>query len=90
MAERYVGPLVEARRAKGLTEDAAREQLADTVVLGTMMLHQGHVDGLVSSAGHTTAATVRTALQLIKTRPGAAHSAKRLDDRGPHPRPWST
>ena len=72
LVERYVGPLVEARRGKGLTEDAAREQLADTVVLGTMMLHQGHVDGLVSGAVHTTAATVRPALQLIKTRPGAA------------------
>jgi phosphate acetyltransferase len=71
LVERYVGPLVEARRGKGLTEDAAREQLADTVVLGTM-LHQGHVDGLVSGAVHTTAATDRPALQLIKTRPGAA------------------
>ena len=53
LVERYVDALVEVRRGKGLTEDAAREQLADTVVLGTMMLHQGHVDGLVSGAVHT-------------------------------------
>jgi phosphate acetyltransferase len=72
LIDRYVDALVEARRHKGLTVDAAREQLADTVVLGTMMLRQGDVDGLVSGAVHTTAATVRPALQLIKTRPGAS------------------
>jgi phosphate acetyltransferase len=72
LVEQYVGPLVELRRHKGMTEDMAREQLADTVVLGTMMLAQGDVDGLVSGAVHTTAATVRPALQLVRTAPGAA------------------
>ncbi|RME25859.1 MAG: phosphate acetyltransferase [Deltaproteobacteria bacterium] len=66
----YVGPMVELRRHKGLTESMARDQLQDPVVLGTMMLQQGEVDGLVSGAVHTTANTIRPALQLIRTRPG--------------------
>lgn len=69
--ERYVKSMVELRRHKGLDPTLAREQLQDTVVLGTMMLAQGEVDGLVSGAIHTTANTVRPALQLIKTRPDA-------------------
>jgi phosphate acetyltransferase len=69
--ERYVAPMVELRRQKGLTEVMARQQLEDNVVLGTMMLARGEVDGLVSGAVHTTANTVRPALQLIKTAPGA-------------------
>ncbi len=69
--ERYVSGMVELRKHKGLTADGARNQLRDNVVLGTMMLAQGEVDGLVSGAVHTTANTVRPALQLIKTRPDA-------------------
>ena len=70
-AERYVDALVEARRHKGMTVDIARDQLADTITLGTMMLHLGEVDGLVAGAVHTTAATLRPALQVIGTAPGA-------------------
>ena len=69
---RYVGPMVELRKSKGLTAPQAEAQLEDTVVLGTMMLALGEVDGLVSGAVHTTANTVRPALQLIKTAPGAS------------------
>ncbi|NLH82725.1 MAG: phosphate acetyltransferase [Phyllobacteriaceae bacterium] len=68
--ETYVAPMVALRRSKGLTPEQALAQLEDTVVLGTMMLAEGHVDGLVSGAVHTTASTVRPALQLIKTAPG--------------------
>ncbi|SEJ75503.1 phosphotransacetylase [Deinococcus reticulitermitis] len=68
----YVAPMVELRRSKGLTEPQALAQLEDTVVIGTMMLALGEVDGLVSGAIHTTANTVRPALQLIKTAPGAS------------------
>ncbi len=70
--EKYVARLVELRKAKGLTEEQAREMLADNVVLGTMMLEAGEVDGLVSGAVHTTANTIRPPLQIIKTAPGAA------------------
>ncbi len=69
--ERYVAPMVELRSHKGLTADGARNQLRDQIVLGTMMLAQGEVDGLVAGAVHTTAATVRPALQLIKTHENA-------------------
>jgi phosphate acetyltransferase len=71
VAERYVTPLVELRRHKGWTEDVAREHLADPVTVGTMMLQRGEVDGLVSGAVHTTASTVRPALQIIGPKPGA-------------------
>lgn len=70
--ERYVAPMVELRKGKGLSDGQARAQLEDSVVLGTMMLATDEVDGLVSGAVHTTASTVRPALQLIKTAPGSS------------------
>ncbi|OAM43125.1 MULTISPECIES: phosphate acetyltransferase [Eikenella] len=70
--EQYVAPMVELRKNKGLTPGLARQALEDSVVLGTMMLQQDDVDGLVSGAVHTTANTIRPALQLIKTAPGAS------------------
>ncbi len=72
LIEQYVEPMCELRKSKGLTPEQAREQLQDTVVLGTMMMALNHVDGLVSGAVHTTANTIRPALQLIKTAPGAS------------------
>lgn len=68
--ENYVARLVELRKNKGMTEAVAREQLLDTVVLGTMMLEANEVDGLVSGAVHTTANTIRPPMQIIKTAPG--------------------
>ncbi|MCX7205516.1 MAG: phosphate acetyltransferase [Proteobacteria bacterium] len=68
----YVDAMVELRKSKGLTQGQALQQLEDTVVLGTMMLAVDRVDGLVSGAIHTTASTVRPALQLIKTAPGSS------------------
>ncbi|WNN43124.1 phosphate acetyltransferase [Winslowiella toletana] len=70
--ENYVARLVELRKSKGMTEVVAREQLEDNVVLGTMMLEQNEVDGLVSGAVHTTANTIRPPLQLIKTAPNSS------------------
>jgi phosphate acetyltransferase len=67
---RYIEPMVELRKGKGLNAPMAEAQLEDTVVLGTMMLALDEVDGLVSGAIHTTANTIRPALQLIKTAPG--------------------
>jgi phosphate acetyltransferase len=67
---RYVEPMTALRRAKGLTALQAEQQLEDNVVLGTMMLALDEVDGLVSGAVHTTANTIRPALQLIRTAPG--------------------
>jgi phosphate acetyltransferase len=71
VAERYVAPLAQLRRHKGWTEEMARDHLADPIMVGTMMLKQGEVDGMVAGAVHTTAATVRPALQILGTRPGS-------------------
>jgi phosphate acetyltransferase len=68
IAERYVAPLVELRRRRGWSEQIARDRLTDAIWVGTMMLQQGEVDGLVAGAVHTTAATVRPALQILGTR----------------------
>ncbi len=65
--KKYIPPLVEMRKHKNMTEEIAEDHLSDNVVLGTMMLALGEVDGLVSGAVHSSANTVRPALQLIKT-----------------------
>jgi len=70
--QHYIKPMMELREHKGLTVQMAEDQLQDRVVLGTMMLALGEVDGLVSGALHTTANTVRPAFQLIGTSESAA------------------
>jgi phosphate acetyltransferase len=72
VAERFVAPLMALRAHKGWTEEIARERLADPITVGTMMLREGDVGGLVAGAEHTTAHTVRPALQLLGTAPGAS------------------
>ncbi|MGB6222831.1 phosphate acetyltransferase [Haloferula sp.] len=69
--DRYLDPLLERRRSKGMTEKDAIESLRDNTVLGTIMLALDEVDGLVSGAIQSTANTIRPALQLIKTHPDA-------------------
>lgn len=70
VSEQYIKPLIELRAHKGLNEPMAKAQLQDPVMVGTLMLQQGEVDGLVSGAEHTTANTIRPALQIIKTGAG--------------------
>lgn len=72
IANDYIAPLVKLRQHKGVTEQMAESYLEDTNVLGTMMLAQNDVDGLVSGAINTTANTIRPALQLVKTKPDAS------------------
>lgn len=69
LREKYLPLLLEMRKHKGLTEQNAREALQDNIVVGTLMLSKGEVDGLVAGTIHTTANTVRPALMLIKTKP---------------------
>lgn len=69
--KRYVAPLAEMRRHKGLSEAMAAELLEDNVYLATVMLALDEADGMVSGAVHSTASTIRPALQLIRTAPGA-------------------
>ncbi len=68
--ETYVQAFYELRRAKGMTEELAARTLADPVTFATMMVRQGDADGMVSGAAHSTADTVRPALQILKTKPG--------------------
>ena len=68
--DKYISPLVKLRSHKGVDKNIATVQLKDNIVLATMMLKQGDVDGMVAGAVNTTANTIRPALQLIKTAPG--------------------
>ncbi len=70
LIEKYVPTLVELRKAKGMTPELARAALSDNIMLAVMMLKFGEVDGLVSGAIHSTADTLRPALQIIRTAPG--------------------
>ncbi len=66
---RYASRLAELRAHKGVTPEKAREMLQDSAYFGTMMIACGDADGMVSGACHTTANTIRPALQIIKTKP---------------------
>ena len=59
------------RRHKGVTLDQALDTVVDVNHFGTMLVHQGLADGMVSGAVHSTASTLRPALEVIKTAPGA-------------------
>ena len=73
VAAAYVNQLVELRKSKGMTPEQALDILtSDVNYLGTMMIYNGEVAGLVSGAENTTAATVRPALQIVKTKPGSS------------------
>ncbi|GEN57050.1 phosphate acetyltransferase [Halolactibacillus alkaliphilus] len=64
-----VESFVERRKGKATVEQA-RQMLKDENYFGTMLVYMGKADGLVSGAAHSTADTVRPALQIIKTKPG--------------------
>jgi phosphate acetyltransferase len=58
------------REHKGVTPEIAREVMQDPTYYGTMMVHLGDADGMVSGSINTTAHTIRPAFEFIKTRPG--------------------
>lgn len=66
----YANKFYELRKAKGMTLDKAKEIMKDNVYFGMMMVKQEDADGLVSGASHSTADTLRPALQILKTAPG--------------------
>ena len=68
--EEYVNQFYELRKAKGMTLEKARETILEPIYFGMMMVKQGDSDGLVSGACHSTANTLRPALQILKTAPG--------------------
>jgi phosphate acetyltransferase len=63
----YSSAFYELRKAKGMTLEKAEKLMKDPVYFGMMMLKQGDADGLVSGAVHSTADTLRPALQIVKT-----------------------
>ncbi len=68
----FSNALFELRKHKGLTIDMAEDLMGDVSYFGTMMVHKGLADGMVSGAAHTTQHTIKPALQFIKTKPGVS------------------
>lgn len=68
--EDYAQSFYELRKAKGMTIEEARKLLLEPVFFGMMMVKKEDADGLVSGAAHSTADTLRPALQILKTKPG--------------------
>ena len=62
--------LLERRKGKN-TPEQVTEMLKDVSYFGTMLVYMGKADGMVSGAVHSTGSTVRPALQIVKTKPGA-------------------
>ncbi|KGM10214.1 phosphate acetyltransferase [Cellulomonas bogoriensis] len=65
--ERFAHEYAELRKHKGMTVDRAREVVGSVSYFGTMMVHLGLADGMVSGAVHTTAHTIKPAFEIIKT-----------------------
>ena len=67
--EEMIAEFVAVRKGK-IDEEGARKLVKDVNYFGTMLVHMGYADGLVSGAIHSTGETIRPALQIIKTKPG--------------------
>jgi phosphate acetyltransferase len=70
--EDYAARYFELRKHKGVTEEGALDVVVDPSYFGTMMVHTGAVDGMVSGAAHTTADTIRPAFEIIRAREGVS------------------
>ncbi|AIZ42226.1 MULTISPECIES: phosphate acetyltransferase [Cellulophaga] len=68
----YATTLYELRKHKNVNLAMAKDLMEDVSYFGTMMVHKGHADGMVSGAVHTTQHTILPALQFIKTKPGVS------------------
>jgi phosphate acetyltransferase len=68
--DEFAATYKELRAHKGIPLDQARDRISDVSYFGTMMVHLGQADGMVSGAAHTTAHTIRPAFEFIKTKPG--------------------
>lgn len=67
--EEFAEEFYSLRQAKGITKKAAYEAMVEGNYFATMMVHKGYADAMVSGAIHSTADTIRPALQIIKTAP---------------------
>lgn len=71
MRERFAELYAKLRAHKGVSYELAYDAVADVSYFGTLMVQEGLADGMVSGAVHSTAATIRPAFEIIKTKPGA-------------------
>ncbi|MFC4628845.1 phosphate acetyltransferase [Promicromonospora alba] len=70
--EKFAAEYTRLRAHKGMTVERAREIVTDVSYFGTMMVHLGLADGMVSGAAHSTAHTIRPSFEIIKTKPGTS------------------
>jgi len=68
LRERFAAEYARVRAHKGMTVEAARDVVTDVSYFGTMMVHLGLADGMVSGAAHTTAHTIKPGFEIIKTK----------------------
>jgi phosphate acetyltransferase len=68
----YADAYFELRKHKGISPQMAFDGMADVSYFGTMMVHLGEADGMVSGSVHTTQHTIRPGLEIIKTKPGCS------------------
>ena len=72
LLERFGQRYFELRGHKGINLERAHDIMTDVSYFGTMMVHEGLVDAMVSGAMHTTAHTIRPSLEFVKTKPGTS------------------
>ncbi|GAA3375861.1 phosphate acetyltransferase [Streptomyces sannanensis] len=71
LRERFAERYAALRAHKGVTVELAYDVVSDVNYFGTLMVEEGLADGMVSGSVHSTAATIRPAFEIIKTRPDA-------------------
>lgn len=72
LRDEFVSEYVRQRGHKGVTHEIAGDRMSDANYFGTMMVHLGYADGMVSGAVGTTANTIRPSLEFVKTKPGVS------------------
>ena len=68
----FVQTYFDLRKHKNIVMDVARDRMSDPTYFGTMMVHKGLADGMVSGSVTTTAQTIRPAFEFVKTKPGVS------------------
>lgn len=72
LREQFAAEYARVRAHKGMTIEVARDVVTDVSYFGTMMVHLGLADGMVSGAAHTTAHTIKPGFEVIKTVDGVS------------------
>ncbi|GGA69855.1 phosphate acetyltransferase [Pseudoclavibacter endophyticus] len=72
LVARFAEEYARLRAHKGMTVEAAADRVQDVSYFGTMMVHLGLADGMVSGAAHTTAHTIRPGFEIVRTKPGVS------------------